>query len=524
MNPSRFVLRLLLLEMAGLLLLPTNLGAQPSPNGAPQGSSAATVPAAADLPAKMLEPVPFASRDGKVKGWKVVIPGSRPLATPAVADGKVFLGGGFGSHEFYAFDALTGKKVWQYQTKDDGPTAAAVQDGYIAFNTESCELEIIASSGKPVWKKWLGDPLMSMPASAGSKVYMAYPDSRGDHKHYLGCFDLKTGKEFWKKAIAGEIISAPVVANEHVYLATLEGTVYCFGQHDGELVWKDKKNATSAPVVWNGRCYFSRREEVAQASAGKKTTQQTEQLAARGLGVKDDTSNYVATARPADYLDFNKRMHSPVEKANQMKDGAVGFAAGNFNPAGSFTGGFSGGLGALGGLGGGFGGQGGGKGDAKIHQAMGNLGQGSVVGVWSYQGSKPFVSKGRLYNAMGDTLQAVDAKTAKVVWKRTFASKEGKEKDQKGLLNSVLTPPVLVNEKVFVASLDGEVFCLAAESGKVLWSASIHEPVLFQPAVVKGRVYISTGSGVLYCLETGDSKDDGWTMWGGSAAHNGIPK
>jgi outer membrane protein assembly factor BamB len=46
------------------------------------------------------------------------------LATPAVVDGKVFLGGGFGSYEFYALDAKTGKLLWQYRTGDDGPTAA----------------------------------------------------------------------------------------------------------------------------------------------------------------------------------------------------------------------------------------------------------------------------------------------------------------------------------------------------------------------------------------------------------------
>jgi outer membrane protein assembly factor BamB len=33
------------------------------------------------------------------------------LATPAVFDGKVFLGGGFGSYEFYALDAKTGKPL-----------------------------------------------------------------------------------------------------------------------------------------------------------------------------------------------------------------------------------------------------------------------------------------------------------------------------------------------------------------------------------------------------------------------------
>src|SRR5262245_50959573 len=80
---------------------------------------------------KLSEPKPFASKDGKIKGWKLTVPGGRPLATPAVVDGKLFIGGGFGSHEFYAVDAITGKTVWQYQTKDDGPTAAVVAEGYV---------------------------------------------------------------------------------------------------------------------------------------------------------------------------------------------------------------------------------------------------------------------------------------------------------------------------------------------------------------------------------------------------------
>src|SRR5262249_22084711 len=111
--------------------------------------------------------VPFATPDGRITGWKTTIPGRRPLATPAVADGKVFLGGGFGSHEFYALDADTGALAWQYHTKDDGPTAAVVAGGLVAFNTESCELEVLTVAGQPVWKKWLGDPLMSMPAIGG---------------------------------------------------------------------------------------------------------------------------------------------------------------------------------------------------------------------------------------------------------------------------------------------------------------------------------------------------------------------
>ena len=138
-------------------------------------------------------PSPFQSADGRLRGWKVVLPGRHPLATPAFADGRVFVGGGFGSYEFYAFDAFTGKLLWEYQTSDDGPTAAVVQDGFVVFNTESCELEVLTVHGSPVWKKWLGDPLMSMPAVAGGRIFMAYPDTRGDRRHYLACFDLETG-------------------------------------------------------------------------------------------------------------------------------------------------------------------------------------------------------------------------------------------------------------------------------------------------------------------------------------------
>ena len=110
--------------------------------------------------------------------WQAVIPGNRPLATPAIANGRVFFGGGFGSHEFYAYSAETGEQLWKYHTKDDGPTAAIVEEDLVAFNTESCELEVLTVEGTPVWKRWLGDPLMSMPSQACAWAEMLHLLSR----------------------------------------------------------------------------------------------------------------------------------------------------------------------------------------------------------------------------------------------------------------------------------------------------------------------------------------------------------
>src|SRR5919107_3585329 len=135
------------------------------------------------LPSGMrdLQPAAFKTSDGKT-GWVVRVPGGRPLATPAYSDGMLFVVGGYGSNEFYAFDARTGRLVWKINSGDDGPTAAVVEDGLVAFNTESCTLVVVdEKTGKLVWQEWLGDPLMSQPPVSKGRLYMAYPAGQRGH-------------------------------------------------------------------------------------------------------------------------------------------------------------------------------------------------------------------------------------------------------------------------------------------------------------------------------------------------------
>src|SRR5438128_12668318 len=88
----------------------------------------------------------------------------------------MFVGGGYGYHDFYAVDAETGKIIWKIQTGDDGPTAAVVADGFVAFNTESCTLVVVDERrGRVIWQEWLGDPLMCQPAIDKGILYMAHP-------------------------------------------------------------------------------------------------------------------------------------------------------------------------------------------------------------------------------------------------------------------------------------------------------------------------------------------------------------
>jgi outer membrane protein assembly factor BamB len=326
---------------------------------------------------------------------------------------------------------------------------------------------------------------MSMPAAADGKLFMVYPDTRGDRRHYLACFTLKDGKAIWKQQIRGEVITAPVLAGEIVYFTTLDGTVSCLRRDDGKIIWTEARDATSAPAVWNDQCYFSQRREVADADPQKGGIFQTEHLAARASKA-EAVRRYLATMRKADYLDHTRRMRgSPRYAASATRDAAVDFAAA--------------------------------KGDAKIHMAQAHLGQAHVHSLWAYQGSKPFLHRGRLYAAHGDTVSCADPNSDRVYWKRTI----GGSAPDETLLDSALTPPSIAGGKLFLGSLEGEIHCLCAESGELLWSIPIGEPVVFQPAVAKGWVYAGTDSGTLVGFATGDPTDDGWLMWGADAAHNG---
>lgn len=433
------------------------------------------------------DPREWKSPDGRFCGWTVTLPGQRTLATPAVSEGRLFIGGGFGGYEFYAFDSVSGRLLWQYQTEDDGPTAAIVQDGFVAFNTECCELEVLSVDGQRLWKHWLGDPLMSMPAMDNCRVFMVYPDSRGDRQHYLACFERESGKLHWQAAIAGEIISAPILTEHLAYLTTVDGTLYCFEKSSGRQLWEDAAKATSSPTVFEDQIYFSQRQDVATDAKSPRRASFEECCSRRAASSESRIDLFEATRTPAHYLDIRTRStSSPRYAMTEQADASVGFAAH--------------------------------KGDSKMHQAAAHLGRDHVSGVWEYQGSRPCIAERQLYSALGSSVHCVDLESQESHWETAIL--EAKEGEQ--VVDHVSTPAVIVNHKVFLGTIGGDLLCLCADSGKELWRVSIGEPIIFQPAVACGRVYVPTARGSLFCVETRDPADDGWKMWGASAQHNGM--
>lgn len=197
-------------------------------------------------------------------GFVVVVSPGQALPTPLVVNNRVYVGGGFGSHELCCLDAGNGNVIWTAQLSDNGPGPAAYYDGAIYVNTESCTLfSLSAVTGQPLWSWWLGDPLPTMPAVANGRVFTAYPGGGAGplpdgNRRVLACLDAKTGRPIWLRWIDSEILSAPVADKDDVYVATFGGVLYRFRQSDGTVLLAVKSRPTSAPVLVDKYVLYSR--------------------------------------------------------------------------------------------------------------------------------------------------------------------------------------------------------------------------------------------------------------------------
>ncbi|MCB9595406.1 MAG: PQQ-binding-like beta-propeller repeat protein [Sandaracinaceae bacterium] len=302
------------------------------------------------------------------RGWVTAMPRAELLTSPAFHDGRVFLGGGFASHRFYAFNAYSGELDWSIAAPDGGPTAAIVEDDKILFNTESCTIFVAdADTGALLWSRWLGDPLMSQPAAADGLVFSAYPHEGG---HLFGAFRLADGEPVWTTPIAADVIQAPQVVGRDVYFATMDGTAYRLDTRTGRVRWSRDVGASSAVWVDGSDVMLARRRP------GAGTPQ--EQMIV--LAAADGRLHHEGELHEATYLSGNSRDRE--------------LAAGTAGAWGSAASGS-------------------------------HLGLTNVAAGWAFQGSSPAVADGRAYFSIAGEVVARDVATTNTVWRREYAAADG---------------------------------------------------------------------------------------------------
>ncbi len=190
--------------------------------------------------------------------------------SPAVADGKVLIGTGYGDMGVYCLNLEDGELIWRHRTKYPVWGSPSVYKGRAYFgvgngnfvesdpNPYGALLCLDLKSGDELWSYKVGDSVLTAPAVVGDRVYFGSRDGR------LYCVDAKKGDLIWRYDAGSPVLSSPAVAGEFVYLGSQNGKIYALDRIRGDLRWAfdigvmapSGTKVLSSPAVADGRIYI----------------------------------------------------------------------------------------------------------------------------------------------------------------------------------------------------------------------------------------------------------------------------
>ncbi|MBN4077598.1 PQQ-binding-like beta-propeller repeat protein, partial [bacterium AH-315-C20] len=409
-------------------------------------------------------------------GFEIKLPANNGVPSPSFYNGQLYVSGGFGSKQFFCFDAETGEKTWGVDLDDDGPSSAVIKDGIVVFNTESCTIFACEEeSGKQLWSHWLGDPLMSTPTIANNLVFTTYPaygnwgtvedyaditEGKFNPTHVLIAFDLRTGAIQWQKWIDGDAIMAPVADGDDLHLTSFTGTYYVVDQKTGEFKSANRMRGTSAPTICKTGILMSKRSDKLHEDDNA-----SESIMFFSLNSGQWAENY--KREEADYLDHKIQNSSRLKSSADHDDAGNGFSAGA--PA-----------------------------SANANKAMMNIGQSNVSSLQAFVGSRTLNYNGRNFNTMGDSLVCTDETSGEAKWKIGI---KGDSKTQGGFMG---TPPIKVGDCILIATYNGDLVLYTSIDGKEKKRWSTGEHIRSQPIAENGWIYASTTTGKIVAINTKD--------------------
>jgi outer membrane protein assembly factor BamB len=194
-------------------------------------------------------------------------------SAPIVADGKVFTVDT--QAVVRAFNADTGRTVWQTQIRGEGAQSGALFGGGVSYdngrlyatNGAGYAAALDATNGGIIWQVRPGSPLRGAPTVANDNVYVVSQDNQ------LFALNPADGKTRWTSSAAVEIAgvfgsAAPAAAQGTVVAGFSSGELNAYRYENGRVLWQDALSRTSIstavttlsdidaePVIDQGRVY-----------------------------------------------------------------------------------------------------------------------------------------------------------------------------------------------------------------------------------------------------------------------------
>ncbi|MEM2878175.1 MAG: PQQ-binding-like beta-propeller repeat protein [Candidatus Hadarchaeales archaeon] len=225
------------------------------PSGTILASAEISVPPARGWPMFMHDSANSGStwEDGPLKGMLLWRYPNGTLTSPAVSNGKVYVGDGA---KLVCLDSMTGMSLWSYTTSGN-VGSPAVWKGRVYFASYKKFAKnfhcVNAETGALVWDYELGGYPTSSPTVVEGRVYVGADDA------YLYCLDADSGSLRWRFKTGGTISGTPAFSEGKVFLCSLDKNVYCLNAADGTKIWNyvNVDALRSSPVIVGGRVYLA---------------------------------------------------------------------------------------------------------------------------------------------------------------------------------------------------------------------------------------------------------------------------
>jgi quinohemoprotein ethanol dehydrogenase len=253
--------------------------------------------------------------------------------TPLAIDGAIYVSTAWS--KVYAFDARTGKQLWQYNPKTPGEwirnvCCGIVNRGIAAYNgkiyigtLDGRLVALDAKTGKPVWETLTIDKsksysITSAPRVAKGKVFIGNSGGEYGVRGYIGAYDAETGKQLWRFYTVPGDPSQPFENDAMKKAAATwgEGTEEWLKWGGGGTVWDAIVYDPQTDLV-----YFGTGNGTLWNQAYRDKSSADNLYLASVVAVKADTGDYVwhYQATPADTWDYDNA--SPMMTVDLTIDG-----------------------------------------------------------------------------------------------------------------------------------------------------------------------------------------------------------
>lgn len=199
--------------------------------------------------------------------WMVDL-GATSQCTPAVSEGRVFVGANGGA--FRCLNAVTGSELWSVAMPSDIVSASAVSGNRVVLGCGDGKVYCLSTGdGSTLWSAPCSGPVYSPPAIDGSAVYVGSNGTGASKSARLYSLDLVTGAENWSYAADNAIESKPCFTEDTVFFGAWDSYFYAIHKSTGTLRWRYQRNtsryyspADSWPVAssTSGQVYVADRQ------------------------------------------------------------------------------------------------------------------------------------------------------------------------------------------------------------------------------------------------------------------------